>query len=198
MELRLNEAGRFLLCSVCDIESKRYCVIFPEGRGLLGGWNILVENLHDLGVDSLVRFLDAGGSVTPPGEKGSLSKTYAKMAKPRPGRIGDYVWLELGERELLGGKDQLDQCLVGWWGVDFVPAPDLDLVRSWASHLWLLKGRLRVAFLGKGLLLFEFESLSEAERVLARGKRRLKNILHLTRWNPEAGCFLQGAGIKEA
>ena len=74
----------------------------------------------------------------------------------------------------------------------------LDLVRSWASHLWLLKGRLRAAFPGKELLLFEFESLSEAERVLARGKRRLKNILHLTRWNPEAGCFLQGAGIKEA
>ncbi|RVX21489.1 hypothetical protein CK203_002068 [Vitis vinifera] len=133
LERRLNEAGRFLLCSVCDIESKRYCVIFPEGRGLLGGWNILVEKLHDFEVVSLVKFLDAGGSVTPPGEKGSLSKTYAKMAKPRPGRIGDSVWLELGERELLGGKDQLDQCLVGWWGVDFVPTPDLDLVRSWAS-----------------------------------------------------------------
>ena len=75
----------------------------------------------------------------------------------------------------------------------------LDLVRSWASHLWLLKGRLRAAFPGKELLLFEFESLSEAERVLARGKRRLKeNVLHLTRWNPEAGYFRQGASIKEA
>ena len=72
-------------------------------------------------------------------------------------------------------------------------------VRSWASHLWLLKGRLRVAYLSKGLLLFEFESLSETERVLAREKRILKeNVLQLTRWNPEVGCFRQGADFKEA
>ena len=56
-----------------------------------------------------------------------------------------------------------------------------------------------MAYLGRRLLLFEFESLSEAERVLARGKRRLKeNVLHLTRWNPKMGCFRQGAGFKEA
>ncbi|RVW91099.1 hypothetical protein CK203_039965 [Vitis vinifera] len=58
-----------------------------------------------------------------------------EIAKPRPRKIGDSVWLELGERELLGRKDQLDKCL----------------------------GRLRVALMGRGLLLFEFESLSEAE-----------------------------------
>ena len=103
----------------------------------------------------LVRFLDLGGLVTPFGEKGLLSKTYAEIAKPRP---GDSVWLELGERELLGRKDHPDWCLVGWWGADFVPAPELDFFRSWVSHHWLLKGRLRVAFLGRGLLLFEFES----------------------------------------
>ena len=44
-----------------------------------------------------------------------------------------------------------------------------------------------------------FKSLSEAKRVLVRGKRRLKeNVLHLTRWNPKVGCFGQGVGIKEA
>ena len=91
-------------------------MIFPEGRGLLGGWNTLVGKLHGLGVVSLVRFLDLGGSTTLFGEKCLLSKTYAEMAKPRLGRIGNSVWLELGERELLGRKDQLDWCLVGWWG----------------------------------------------------------------------------------
>ena len=126
-------------------------------------------------------------------------KTYAEMEKLRPERLGDSVWVELRERELPVRKNQLDRCLVGWWEVDSVHVPDLDLVRSWVSHLWLLNGRLRVAYLGRRLLLFEFKSLSDAKRVLVRGKRRLKeNVLHLTRWNPKVGCFGQGVGIKEA
>ena len=53
--------------------------------------------------------------------------------------------------------------------------------------------------LGRGLLLFEFELLSEAEQVLARGKRRVKeNILFLEKWNPEVGCFCKGAITNEA
>ena len=65
------------------------------------------------------------------------------------------------------------------------------------DHRWHLKGRLRIAVLGRGLLLFE--SLSEAEWVLARGKRRIKeNFLHLERWNPEVVCICKGAHAKEA
>ena len=37
LESRANEAGRFLLCSVVDSEAKRYCLVFPEGKGILGG-----------------------------------------------------------------------------------------------------------------------------------------------------------------
>ena len=37
LERHSNEVGRFLLYSVCDLESKRYCIIFLEGRGLFGG-----------------------------------------------------------------------------------------------------------------------------------------------------------------
>ena len=40
-----NKAGRFLLCSVRDLEGKRYCIIFPEGKGLIGGWNSLADKL---------------------------------------------------------------------------------------------------------------------------------------------------------
>ena len=113
LERHSNEAGRFLLCSVCDFESKMYYVIFRERRGLLGGRNTLTEKLRDLGVVSLVRFLNSRGSVTPLREKGLLSKTYAKMAKLRLDRKDDSLWLELGERKLLEMKDQLDRCLVG-------------------------------------------------------------------------------------
>ena len=37
LERHSNEVGRFVLYSVCDLESKRYCIIFLEGRGLFGG-----------------------------------------------------------------------------------------------------------------------------------------------------------------
>ena len=50
---------------------------------------------------------------------------------------------------------------------------------------------LNIAVLGRGLLLFEFELLSEVERVLARGKRRVKeNVLFLEKWNVEGGAFV--------
>ena len=48
--------------------------------------------------------------------------------------------------------------------------------------------------LGRGLLLFEFESLFEAEWVLTRGKRRVKeSLLHLEKWNLTMRCFHKGA-----
>ena len=50
LESRANEAGRFLLCSVVDPESKRYCLVFLEGKGILGGWVLLAKKLRFLGV----------------------------------------------------------------------------------------------------------------------------------------------------
>ena len=48
-------------------------------------------------------------------------------------------------------------------------------------------------------MLFEFECLSEAERVLLRRKRRVKdNVLFLEKWHPEVGCFCNGANANEA
>ena len=56
-----------------------------------------------------------------------------------------------------------------------------------------------IAVLGSGLLLFDFELLSEAERVLARGKRRvLGSVLFLEKWHSEVGCFCNGAFSNEA
>ena len=45
-----NKAGRFILCSVRDVEAKRFCFVFSEGRGILGGWVKLAEKLCSLGV----------------------------------------------------------------------------------------------------------------------------------------------------
>ncbi|RVW77811.1 hypothetical protein CK203_054452 [Vitis vinifera] len=43
---------------------------------------------------------------------------------------------------------------------------------------------------GMGIMMFDFELAQEAERVLARGKRSIKeNCLILDRWNPEVGVY---------
>ena len=52
MERRLNKAGRFILCSVRDIEAKRHSIIFPEGKDQASGWNSLAVRLRGLGVVS--------------------------------------------------------------------------------------------------------------------------------------------------
>ncbi|RVW96878.1 hypothetical protein CK203_026137 [Vitis vinifera] len=53
LELRRNNAGRFLFCVVRDAENKRFSLAFPEGRGLVGGWKVLASKLRSLGVSPL-------------------------------------------------------------------------------------------------------------------------------------------------
>ena len=45
VEIRENEAGRYILCSIIDVESKRFCLVVPEDKGLLGGWVLFAKNL---------------------------------------------------------------------------------------------------------------------------------------------------------
>ncbi|KAJ9707678.1 hypothetical protein PVL29_002633 [Vitis rotundifolia] len=132
-------------------------------------------------------------------EKGVELKSFADAVKSTPGRVSESVWLEVGEREVCGRLDQMRQCLVGRWGINSAPLPELDYVRSWTRQNWEVKGKLRVIVLGKGLLLFDFELPYEAEHVLARGKRSIKeNFIILDRWNPEVGCFCKKSNANEA
>ena len=199
LEKCLNEAGRFILCLVHDLEAKRFCLIFPEGKGLSGGWNILAEKLRVVGVVPI-------GSLKTPlfreVQKKELeleTRTYADVTKSRAGRIGDKVWLEVGRRVKLERFELLDRCLVGRWENGVNPSLELDFLKHWASQAWLLKGNLNIDVLGGGLLLFEFECSSEAERVLLRGKRRVKdNVLILEKWHPVVGCLGNKVMAKEA
>ncbi|RVW20304.1 Transposon TX1 uncharacterized 149 kDa protein [Vitis vinifera] len=171
LERRTNEAGRFILCSVRDLEAKRFCLIFPEGKRLSGGWNTLDEKLREVGVAPFR------------GVKDPLSLE---------------VWLEAGRRVKPGRLEQLGRCLVGRWDKVENHPPALDYLKNWAVHAWLLKGKLDIAVMGGGLILFEFELMSEAERVLARGKRKvLGSVLMMERWHPEVGCFSNGAFASE-
>eukprot|EP00261_Vitis_vinifera_P028713 XP_010663052.1 PREDICTED: uncharacterized protein LOC104882269 [Vitis vinifera] len=130
LEHRLNEAGRFILCSVRDIEAKRFCPIFLEGKGSFGGWNILAKKLREVGV------VPTGGLKDPLSlegllkEKELMPRTYADVAKSKTGRLGDKVWLELGRREMNGRLEQLDHCLVGRWENVSIPFPKLVFLKN--------------------------------------------------------------------
>ncbi|RVW54132.1 hypothetical protein CK203_092209 [Vitis vinifera] len=70
--------------------------------------------------------------------------------------------------------------------------------RELDPSVWEVKGKLSIAALGRGIMLFEFDQAQEAERVLARGKRSLKdNWLILDKWNPEVGCSLKNPNAVE-
>ena len=49
LKLRKNEGGRFLLCSVADLDGRWHGLSFPEGNGLINGWSMLVEALQAMG-----------------------------------------------------------------------------------------------------------------------------------------------------
>ena len=48
LRMRKNERGRFLLCSVLDLDGKRHSLFFPEGDDLVNGWNLLGKALQEL------------------------------------------------------------------------------------------------------------------------------------------------------
>ncbi|RVW96961.1 hypothetical protein CK203_032292 [Vitis vinifera] len=198
LERRTNEAGRFILCSVRDLEAKRFCLIFPEGKRLSGGWNTLAEKLREVGVAPFRGVKDPLSLEVLKKEKEPDQMTYADVVNLRLGRLGDKVWLEAGRRVKPGRLEQLGRCLVGRWDKVENHPPALDYLKNWAVHAWLLKGKLDIAVMGGGLILFEFELMSEAERVLARGKRKvLGSVLMMERWHPEVGCFSNGAFASE-
>ena len=52
LESKVNNAGRFLICSVTDGEGKKHWLVFPEGRGFINGWSMLAEKIRGLGIKS--------------------------------------------------------------------------------------------------------------------------------------------------
>ncbi|RVW55705.1 hypothetical protein CK203_085215 [Vitis vinifera] len=89
LERRLNVAGSFILCSVRDSESKKFSLIFPEGKGVF---------LVPKGPKDLTR--ERGGSKVQWREKGVEMKSFADVVKISPRRVGQSVWLEVGDREV--------------------------------------------------------------------------------------------------
>lgn len=144
-------------------EAKRFCLVFPEGKGLLRSWATLAEKLRSLGV---VTFVEAKNALVPVVGRverslGSMGKSekraFVDVARAPTGRIGDALWLQLGGRKKWSREEQLGRCLVGRWGIS---------LRRWGERLWNLKRGVRFSKLGGAFFLLEFEDGEEAKRVL--------------------------------
>ena len=195
LECRSNVAGRFLLCSVRDVERKKFCLVFPEGNGLVGGWFLLAKNLRALGVSSTegrisfqsVPSMGKEESNANTSEKGSGS--YAEVVKGKKGMPVESMRVNLGEKAIMCREEQLGRCLVGCFGGSSESIPSLPSLKRWAYEVWLLKGEIRILRLGGALVLFEFQNKWEADMVLLRGSRRIKDReFILQRWGPVVGC----------
>ncbi|RVX11694.1 putative ribonuclease H protein [Vitis vinifera] len=205
LERRVNGAGRYVLCSVVDVEAKRFCLVFPEGKGVIGGWAILAVKLRALGI--VTKKDDKGVEATQISSKkkdatiddeeercsgkkkqGEI-RSFLDVAKGPAGRVGEELWLQVGGRGLRRREEVLGRCLVGRWE-GAVMEMELDSLKNWGKRSWNLRKGVKVMKMGEPFFLLEFEDEGEAERVLNRGTRRFKDrLLHLERWNEEAGCL---------
>ncbi|RVW32631.1 putative methyltransferase PMT13 [Vitis vinifera] len=101
---------------------------------------------------------------------------------------GKQLGYKLGEGEVQSREEKLRKCLVGSFGKGPLSTSESFTLRKWATITWSLKQRLKVSVFKGFFLLFDFKDCMEAERVFARGSRRLKErILQLARWKPEIG-----------
>ncbi|RVX04636.1 UDP-glucose:glycoprotein glucosyltransferase [Vitis vinifera] len=172
LECRSNAAGRFLLCSVRDAERKKFCLVFPEGSSLVGGWFLLAKNLRALGVSSTegrinfqrVPSMGKEESNANTSEKGSGS--YAEVVKGKKGMPVESMRVNLGEKAIMCREEQLGRLPGGLF--------------RWGD---------KNTQVGGALVLFEFQNKWEADMVLLRGSRRIKDReFILQRWGPVVGC----------
>ncbi|RVW50374.1 hypothetical protein CK203_086394 [Vitis vinifera] len=192
LECRSNVAGRYLLCSVRDLEAKRFCLVFSEGKGLVGGWFMLAQKLRALGItNQAMRNVDLGTSTSVKEDYRGKGKekgkgVFSDAVRMETGELGEALWVHVGERDLISREEQHSRCLVGRFGDSVEAVPALSLLKEWAYERWSVKGGLKISRLGGALVLFEFEDKVEADWVLLRGSRSLQmREFFLQKWGPE-------------
>ena len=125
-------------------------------------------------------------------------QSYAEVVTPKSLDCGESVCIEVGEEDFKDRLGQMECYLVGWWEEASSLILELEAVRRCAISSWMPKGRLNLARLDTKLLLFEFETLSEADRVLKFGRWSLRGYpLQLERWNPNLSCVRSTGWGKE-
>ncbi|RVX01039.1 hypothetical protein CK203_022861 [Vitis vinifera] len=170
LECRSNVARRFLLYSVRDVEGKKFCLVFPEGNGLVGGWFLLAKKLRALGVsypvvrNSFQCDSSAGKVESRVNTLENESGSHAEVVKGKTGESRDSLRVHLGEREMMCREEQLGRCLVGCFGGSPESIPLLPSLKRWAYE---------------------------------RSRRFKDRDFLLQRWGPEVGCTWKESFAKE-
>ena len=205
LECRENGAGRFIFCKVVTAEKKSFSLVFPEGEGIHGGWLILAENLRALGVVPFSeekvepKAVFGNSRKAESGMNGGERMSYASVVKKNECLEEEAIWLQIGEGAVQGREEKLRRCLVGKFEEGPLLGSEVQVLKVWARSTWQLRGGLQVHIFGGSLILFEFEDVLEAERVLTRGSRRFRErLISLERWYHETGCLVQEEAYKEA
>ena len=108
-------------------------------------------------------------------EKGKGKGVHVEVARVKTEETKDSLWVHVGDRDLSRREEQLSRCLVGCFGESFESVPPLVAMKEWAFETWSLKGDLNISRLGVALVLFEFQNKCEADSVLLKGSRRIKD-----------------------
>ena len=145
MELRKNAGGRFILCSVADLDGRWHRLSFPEGNGLIDGWSMLEEALLAMGT------MENRGEKSKPVKPTALGKAetdekgqnqfHSSVVTTTHGRGSqDMIWLDISEsisKEVLGS---LKYGVVGGWKSQQASDPPLFELVAWAKRAWRMKG----------------------------------------------------------
>ncbi|RVX10509.1 hypothetical protein CK203_017074 [Vitis vinifera] len=99
-----------------------------------GRWVLLVEKLRFLGVLSWdeprgTAASDGTGSIDGESE-GKAQKSYVDVVKTRVKKLGEAVWLQLGEKDIPSERKLMDRCLVGRWGQSPLSDPDMSALEN--------------------------------------------------------------------
>ena len=208
LESKVNNAGRFLLCSVTDGERKKHWLVFPEGRGFLNGWTMLAEKIRGMGFkprqeDIPMRTVTAGPSKG--GESRSKNivtwggKPALKDVEEGGSSGKNAVWVDVGDCGYGKEAGSLQFCMIGRWKKNPESYPMVEELEVWFREAWRLNEGVKLAVLNKELLLLEFKSPEKAKWVYESGRRSFKvGVLQLDWWSPESGCIRSKGSVQEA
>ena len=203
LERKENNAGRFNLVSATDAEGKKHRLIFPEGRGFLNGWTMLVEKIRGLGFKALQENKPTR-IVTQELSKGE-EKKWTSTSKNKVIWGGQHklnveegvgssvdkgVWMDVGDCGFGKALGPLQFCLIGKWKTKPNPYPEAKVMEVWFREAWRINGEVLLAAFNEDLFLLEFDSPEKAKWVLESGRRSFKGgVLQLEWWSPESGCL---------
>ena len=194
MKLRKNERGRFILCSVADLDGKWHGLSFLEGNGLINGWSLLVEALQVLGMkEDIGVYSKPAKSILPSKtekDKEGLNQNLNRAETTIQERDKqDKIWIDISESISKGNLGMLKNGLVGGWKSHKKVEMSLAELEGWAKRAWRLKGRVRFQQLNQNLFFLNFDLVEEAYWVMDNGSRIFRGeAMYLEWWSPSTGC----------